>query len=261
LFIQYPEAIENTFKIAKMCNVEIDLGKWILPHFDVPEDETPNTYLKKLAKERLREKVSQVTPDLEKRLDYELDIIAKKGYSTYFLIVADFVNWSKLKGIAVGPGRGSAAGSLVAYSMGITELDPIKHNLPFERFLNPDRPSPPDIDLDFADDRRDEVIAYVTEKYGSDRVAQIITFGTMEARAAVRDVGRALGMPYAQPDRIAKMIPPGAQGFAMTLDKALQTTPELSFAYHNDRKPEDCLISLVSLKEFLDTLQFTRQGL
>jgi len=234
LFIQYPEAIENTFKIAKMCNVEIDLGKWILPHFDVPEDETPNTYLKKLAKERLREKVSQVTPDLEKRLDYELDIIAKKGYSTYFLIVADFVNWSKLKGIAVGPGRGSAAGSLVAYSMGITELDPIKHNLPFERFLNPDRPSPPDIDLDFADDRRDEVIAYVTEKYGSDRVAQIITFGTMEARAAVRDVGRALGMPYAQPDRIAKMIPPGAQGFAMTLDKALQTTPELSFAYHNE---------------------------
>lgn len=233
-FIQYPEAIENTRKIADMCNVEIELGKWILPHFEVPEGETAGSYLTQLAKERMKIKFGAITAELEKRLEYELDVITKKGYATYFLIVADFVNWAKEKGIGVGPGRGSAPGSLVAYSMGITELDPIFHSLPFERFLNPDRPSPPDIDLDFADDRRDEVIAYVTEKYGSDHVAQIITFGTMEARQAVRDVGRALGMPYAQPDRISKMIPPGAQGFAMSINKALKTSPELSSAYQNE---------------------------
>ena len=234
LFIKYEEAIENTVKIAKRCNVDIELGKWILPHFEVPTGETPNSYLKKLVKERLPLRISQISEEITKRLDYELEVITKKGYATYFLIVADFVNWAKQKGIAVGPGRGSAAGSLVAYSMGITDLNPLIHSLPFERFLNPDRPSPPDIDLDFADDRRDEVIAYVTEKYGSDRVAQIITFGTMEARQAVRDVGRALGMPYAQPDRIAKLIPPGVQGFPMTIDKALQITPELAYAYQNE---------------------------
>ncbi|OGG26806.1 DNA polymerase III subunit alpha [Candidatus Gottesmanbacteria bacterium RIFCSPLOWO2_01_FULL_39_12b] len=234
LFIQYPEAIENTVKIANRCNVEIELGKWILPHFEVPQGDTANSYLKKLAHERLKNRFSQVTPNLGNRLNYELEIISQKGYSTYFLIVSDFVNWAKEKGIAVGPGRGSAAGSLVAYSLGITDLDPIKHLLPFERFLNPDRPSPPDIDLDFADDRRDEVIAYVTEKYGNDKVAQIITFGTMEARQAIRDVGRALGMPYAQPDRIAKLIPAGAQGFPMSIDKAIQITPELTYAYQNE---------------------------
>lgn len=234
LFIQYPEAIENTVKIAEKCNVEIELGKWILPEFEVPGGETAETFLRKTALEGMRQRYSEMRDELKKRLDYELNIITVKGYSTYFLIVADFVNWAKRQGIAVGPGRGSAAGSLVAYSTGITELDPIRHNLPFERFLNPDRPSPPDIDLDFADTRRDEVIAYVTEKYGNDRVAQIITFGTMEARAAIRDVGRALGMPYAQPDRIAKLIPPGAQGFPMTIDKAVQTQPELSQAYQNE---------------------------
>ena len=234
LFIQYPEAIENTKKIGERCNVEIELGKWILPEFEVPSGESAEDYFKQTAKDGLKNRFSQVTSELSKRLDYELDIITKKGYATYFLIVSDFVNWAKDKGIAVGPGRGSAAGSLVAYSLGITELDPIKHVLPFERFLNPDRPSPPDIDLDFADDRRDEVIAYVTERYGSDKVAQIITFGTMEARQAVRDVGRALGMPYAQPDRIAKLIPPGAQGFAMSIDKALQLNPELASAYQNE---------------------------
>lgn len=234
LFIQYPEAIENSAKIAEKCNVEIELGKWILPHFQVPDGETPTSFLKKTVHERIKNRFSEVTADHKKRLDYELEIISKKGYSTYFLVVADFVNWAKQKGIGVGPGRGSAAGSLVAYAMGITELDPIRHSLPFERFLNPDRPSPPDIDLDFADDRRDEVIAYVTEKYGTDKVAQIITFGTMEARQAVRDVGRALGMPYAQPDRIAKMIPPGAQGFAMTIEKALEQTPDLMYAYQNE---------------------------
>ncbi|MBI3379556.1 DNA polymerase III subunit alpha [Candidatus Gottesmanbacteria bacterium] len=241
LFIQYPEAIQNTVKIANMCNVEIELGKWILPQFEVPIGETADSFLRKVAKNGIKGRFTQITSELSKRLEYELDIIINKGYSTYFLIVADFVNWSKQKGIAVGPGRGSAAGSLVAYSMGITDLDPIKHLLPFERFLNPDRPSPPDIDLDFADDRRDEVIAYVTEKYGNDKVAQIITFGTMEARQAVRDVGRALGMPYAQPDRIAKLIPPGAQGFPMSIDKAIQITPELGAAYKNEPETKNLL--------------------
>jgi len=241
LFIQYPEAIENTVKIARMCNLDIELGRWILPHFEVPTGETANTYLKKLATEHLKDRFSKVSKEIEQRLTYELEIIAKKGYSTYFLIVADFVNWAKTKGIAVGPGRGSSPGSLAAYLLEITDLDPIKHNLPFERFLNPDRPSPPDIDLDFADDRRDEVIAYVTEKYGSDKVAQIITFGTMEARQAIRDSGRALGMPYAQPDRIAKMIPPGALGFPMTIDKAIQTSTELAFAYRNESETKRLL--------------------
>lgn len=241
LFIQYPEAIENTGKIAQMCNVEIELGKWILPNFEVPDNTSPEEYLKQLTYERLKKRYDNVTQEINKRLNYELDIITNKGYSTYFLIVADFVNWAKDKGIAVGPGRGSAAGSLVAYTLEITDLDPIIHRLPFERFLNPDRPSPPDIDLDFADDRRDEVIAYVTEKYGNDKVAQIITFGTMEARGAVRDVGRVLGFPYAQPDRIAKMIPPGAQGFPMTIDKAIQTSPELSFAYQNEPETKKLL--------------------
>jgi len=234
LFIQYPEAIAQTKKIADMCNVEIELGKWILPHFTVPEGETAESYLKKLAYEGAKIRFGQLTEEVKIRLDYELSIITQKGYSTYFLVVSDFVNWAKKKNIAVGPGRGSAAGSLVAFSMQITDLDPLFHLLPFERFMNPNRPSPPDIDLDFADDRRDEVIAYVTDKYGSDKVAQIITFGTMEAKAAVRDVGRALGMPYAQPDRIAKLIPLGAQGFPMTIDKAIQITPELSFAYQNE---------------------------
>ncbi|MCJ7739691.1 DNA polymerase III subunit alpha, partial [Candidatus Microgenomates bacterium] len=241
LFMQYPEAIENTVKIAEMCNVEIELGKWILPHFEVPQNETPETYIRKLSHDGLVRRFGQTDSVLEKRLEYELKIIIQKGYPTYFLIVADFVNWAKTKGIAVGPGRGSAAGSLVAYSLGITELDPLKHNLPFERFLNPDRPSPPDIDLDFADDRRDEVIAYVTEKYGSDKVAQIITFGTMEARQAVRDVGRALGMPYAQPDRIAKLIPVGAQGFPMRIDRAKEMSAELMYAYNNEPETKKLL--------------------
>lgn len=231
LFIQYPEALENTIKIANMCEVEIEMGRWILPHFPVPGGESPDLYLKKLCQERLKEKFQEPTPEIYQRLDYELSVISQRGYSAYFLIVADFVNWAKEQKIAVGPGRGSVAGSLVSYVLRITDLDPIIHNLPFERFLNPSRPSPPDIDLDFADDRRDEVIAYVTEKYGKDRVAQIITFGTMEARQAVRDVGRALGMPYAQPDRIAKMIPLGAQGFPMTISRALEISTELATAY------------------------------
>jgi DNA polymerase-3 subunit alpha len=159
---------------------------------------------------------------IKQRIDYELTVIIKKKYETYFLVVSDFVNWAKNSHIAVGPGRGSAAGSVVAYVLNITDIDPFFFNLPFERFLNPLRPSAPDIDLDFADIRREEVIQYVTNKYGKDKVAQIITFGTMEARGSIRDVGRALGMPYAVPDRIAKLIPPGAQGSQMSIDLALE---------------------------------------
>ncbi len=231
LFIDQKEAIENTQKIADLCNVEIRLGKWILPHYNVPEGETAAGMLKDLIDIGMPKRYPEVTDEITQRVEYELSIILKKGYETYFLIVADFVNWAKNNGISVGPGRGSAAGSVVSYLLGITDLDPFYFKLPFERFLNPERPSPPDIDLDFADTRRDEVIAYVTKRYGKDRVAQIITFGTMEARGSVRDGGRALGMPYTQPDRIAKLIPAGWQGHAMTIEKALEQSSELRAAY------------------------------
>ncbi len=235
LFTDYPEATINTRKIADMCNLEIPLGRWILPPFSVPSGHTPITHLEEIVWEGARKVYADTYSDsIRDRVEYELSIITKKGYSTYFLIVTDFVTWAKRQGIFVGPGRGSAAGSVVSYILGITGIDPFYFNLPFERFLNPMRPSPPDIDLDFADDRRDEVIQYVTQKYGDDKVAQIITFGTMEARQAVRDTGRALGMPYAQPDRIAKMIPIGAQGFAMTIEKALTLSPDLKKAYDSE---------------------------
>jgi len=171
---------------------------------------------------------------VKKRLEYELNIIIKKGYTPYFLIVQDFVNWAKKAGIAVGPGRGSVAGSLVAYVLGITDINPLLYNLPFERFLNPERPTPPDIDIDFADTRRDQVLEYVTKKYGKDRVAQIITFGKMEARLAVRDVARALGHSYSQGDRIAKMIPPSRQGFPMTITQALEESAPFKFSYQTE---------------------------
>jgi len=234
LFLQYPEAVGNTSRIAGMCELSISIGKWILPNYTLTDSQTPASALTKLVFAKVRERYSTMTAGITDRINYELDIISKKGYETYFLIVADFVNWAKAKGIAVGPGRGSAAGSVVSYILGITGLDPFYFQLPFERFLNPSRPSPPDIDLDFADDRRGEVIDYVTQKYGKDKVAQIITFGTMEARGAVRDAGRALGMPYIQPDRISKMIPPGFQGSAMTIEKALAQSPELALAYKSD---------------------------
>lgn len=234
LFIQIPEAINNTVKISEMCNVEISLGKWIMPNFDVPDNKTPAEYIKKQVEEGLKIRYKELTPAIKERAEYELSVILKKGYETYILIVADFVNWAKSHGITVGPGRGSNAGSIVSYALKISDVDPLYFKLPFERFLNPMRPSPPDIDLDFADNRRDEVIEYVTQKYGRDKVAQIITFGTMEARGSVRDTGRALGMPYSGPDRISKMIPPGWQGHAMTLEKALEQSPELKIAYQSE---------------------------
>lgn len=241
LFAQYPEALENTVRIAKMCQLELAVGLWQLPKFPVPEGKTSDAYLRELVYERITSRYPVITDEIKNRIEYELDIINKRGYASYFLIVEDFVNWAKTHGITVGPGRGSAAGSVVSYALNITGLDPFYFQLPFERFLNPQRPSPPDIDLDFADDKRDEVIAYVTEKYGKDKVAQIITFGTMEARAAIRDAGRALGMPYSKPDRIAKMIPLGVQGHQMTIEIALEQSPELSLAYRSEPETKELL--------------------
>ncbi len=234
LFLDIPEAIENTVKIAQKCNLEIPMGKWILPKFETPNNQSPEDYLREIAYQRKDRVKNYPEKTVIERIEYELEIILKKGYATYFLIVQDFVNWAKNNGIAVGPGRGSAAGSLVAYITGITDINPLDYNLPFERFLNPERPTPPDIDIDFADKRRDEVLAYVTKKYGEDKVAQIITFGTMEARLAVRDVTRALGFPYSQGDRIAKMIPLGKQGFPMTIAKALEESTQLKFSYQTE---------------------------
>lgn len=234
LFAQYPEAIKNTIRIAEKCNVEIPMGNWIMPIFDVPGGVDAVEYITQKVDEGLERRYGIVTQEMKDRAAYELGIITGKGYEKYILIVADFVNWAKANGITVGPGRGSNAGSIVSYALQISDVDPLFFKLPFERFLNPMRPSPPDIDLDFADDRRDEVIAYVTQKYGEEKVAQIITFGTMEARQSIRDAGRALGMPYAAPDRIAKMIPPGVQGFPMHIDTALEINQDLSRAYSSE---------------------------
>lgn len=236
LFIDTPVAIENANKIAERCNVEITLGKWHMPIFDVPGDMSTTEYLTQLVYQGAKLRYGALTPQIQERIDYELSIIIKKKYETYFLVVSDFVNWAKDNGIAVGPGRGSAAGSVVSYALKITDADPFFFNLPFERFLNPLRPSAPDIDLDFADTRREEVIEYVTKKYGKEKVAQIITFGTMEARGSVRDTGRALGMPYAGPDRISKMIPPGWQGHSMTIENALLQSPDLNRAYQTEQE-------------------------
>ncbi|MDP3988289.1 MAG: DNA polymerase III subunit alpha [Candidatus Levybacteria bacterium] len=234
MFLQYPEALKNTVKIAEMIDLEIETSKWVIPHFNVPSKKTPEDYLRELVYENLKDRFKNPTDEIKTRIEYELSIIFQKGYTTYFLIVQDLKRWAREKGIAAGPGRGSVAGSIISYILKITELDPLEYGLPFERFLNPQRPTPPDFDLDFADDRRDEVIRYVTEKYGKDKVAQIITFGKMEARGSVRDAGRALGMPYAVPDRISKLIPQGFQGFAMTIEKALEQSAELAAAYRTE---------------------------
>lgn len=232
-FKDTPEAIENTLKIAEACNVEIELGNIQLPHFPVPDGYDGNSYLREWCEKGLAKRYPQATPaelaPIRERLDYELSVIAKMGWPSYFLIVADFINWAKDNKIVVGPGRGSAAGSLVCYLTGITNLDPLKYDLLFERFLNPERISMPDIDMDFADIRRGEVLNYVEEKYGHDHVAQIITFGTMAARAAVRDVGRVLDAPYDYCDKISKSIP-----MFMKLGEAIKTVPELREMYNND---------------------------
>lgn len=228
-FSDAPEVFENTLKIAEKCNVDLDLGGTILPHFEVPQGYNSNAYLKKLVEQGAMKKYGEMRPDIKERMDYEISVIQKMAYSDYFLIVSDYVNWAKNQGIVVGPGRGSAAGSLIAYALDITDLDPLKHGLLFERFLNPDRVSMPDIDMDFADDRRSEVIKYVTEKYGKDKVAQIITFGTMAARNAVRDTGRALGMSYSEVDRVAKLVEP-----TLPLTESVKVVPELKEIYNSE---------------------------
>ncbi|MFA6995109.1 MAG: DNA polymerase III subunit alpha [Patescibacteria group bacterium] len=232
-FKETPEAIKNTLKIAEECNVEIELGNIQLPHFEVPVGYDGNSYLRKWCEEgiskRFPEADSEVLTKIKERVDYELEVIAKMGWPSYFLIVADFINWAKDNKIVVGPGRGSAAGSMVCFLTGITNLDPLKYDLLFERFLNPERISMPDIDMDFADIRRAEVLNYVEEKYGHDHVAQIITFGTMAARAAVRDVGRVLDEPYEYCDKISKSIP-----MFMKLDEALKAVPELREMYSKE---------------------------
>ena len=231
LFPYAPQAIENTAKIAARCNVEIEFGVTKLPQFQVPEGETSWSYLNRLCMEGLKRRYLDDDGTLKARLDYELDVIHTMGYVDYFLIVWDFIHFARSQGIPVGPGRGSAAGSIVSYCLEITNIDPIRYDLLFERFLNPERVSMPDIDIDFCFERRQEVIDYVVRKYGKDQVVQIVTFGTLAAKGVIRDVGRVLDMPYAQCDAIAKMVP---NDLGMTLDRALKESPDLRNAYNSD---------------------------
>ena len=239
LFKNVPEAIENTLRIADACNVELEFNKLHLPEYRIPDGSEPYEYLRNLCYDGLK-RLTDAGPDRVERLEYELGVIRQMGYVDYFLIVWDFIKYAKDHGIMVGPGRGSSAGSLVAYCLGITTIDPMKYGLLFERFLNPERISMPDIDIDFCYERRQEVIDYVVEKYGKDRVAKIITFGTMAARAAIRDVGRALDIPYGDVDVVAKMIP---FQIGMNIDKALELNPELKLKYGGEER----------IRELIDT--------
>ena len=245
LFADIPEAIENTVKIAKECNVEFKFGEIHLPEFHAPDGKLNHEYLRNLCTEGLIDRYGEISPELRERLEYELGTIESMGYVEYFLIVWDFINYARKNGIMVGPGRGSAAGSIVAYALKITDIDPIKYGLIFERFLNPERISMPDIDIDFCYERRQEVINYVIEKYGADKVAQIITFGTMKAKGAVRDVGRAINMSYGEVDVIAKAIP---FDLKMTIDKALDTNPDLRSSYEGDRRVRELLDTAKALE-------------
>ena len=225
LFLSYPDAIENTQKIADMCNFDFEFGNTKLPYFETPDNMDHFEYFKLKCFEGLHKRYGEnVGQSYIDRLNYELETVEKMGYTDYYLIVWDFVAFAKSKGIPVGPGRGSGAGSLAAYCIGITDLDPMKYDLIFERFLNPERVSMPDFDIDFCYERRQEVIDYVTQKYGSDHVAQIVTFGTLQTRAAIRDVGRAMGMSYSSVDAVAKLIP---NSFHITIDQAVERSREL----------------------------------
>lgn len=249
LFSYAPQAIENTYKIAQRCNVEIEFGVTKLPKYEVPEGFDSWTYLNHLCYEGMKKRYpdmdsegcivsEQGRTNIKERLDYELSVIHTMGYVDYFLIVWDYINYARVNDIPVGPGRGSAAGSIVSYCLGITDIDPIKYSLIFERFLNPERVSMPDIDVDFCYERRQEVIDYVVEKYGKDRVVQIVTFGTMAARAVIKDVGRVLNLPYAMVDSIAKMVP---REIGITIDKALKENPDLKNAYESDEQVRDLI--------------------
>ncbi|MEK7133749.1 MAG: DNA polymerase III subunit alpha [Patescibacteria group bacterium] len=240
LFADIPEAIENSARIVEMCNLKLKLGLWVFPDFPIPAKSSANEELRALAERGFAIRGVPETKENKERVDYELSVIGSKGYSPYFLVVADLLRHARDEKILTNT-RGSAAGSLVSYLSGITTVNPIEYQLPFERFLNPERPSPPDIDMDLADNRRDELIAYVRNKYGEDKVAQIGTFGTMMARAAVRDVSRALGHSYGVGDRIAKLIPFGKQGFPVTIAGALEETPELAQLYKSDSDSREVL--------------------
>lgn len=235
LFQDHPEVLSNTIKVAELCNFVPDFKSYHLPVYPVPEGKTHEGYLMDLCREGMKKKINPVTPEIEERLAHEFKIIKQMGFVSYFLIVWDFVNYSKKNNIPVGPGRGSAAGSLIAYLLGITSINPMKYDLLFERFLNPSRISMPDIDMDFCYDRRTEVIEYVSQKYGRDCVAQIITYGTLAARAVIRDVGRVMGMPYPKVDQIAKLIPGEPK---MTLEKAIKTEPQLTALMEEDKEIE-----------------------
>ncbi len=239
-FKHLPEALENCQKIVDKCNLELELGKWLFADYVVPSGLSHDDELRKIVYEGVEKKKIEMTEETKKRIEYELDVIKTKGYAKYFLTVSDLLRFAHEKKILTTI-RGSVAGSIVTYLANITNVDPIAYKLPFERFLNPERPSAPDIDMDYADNRRDEVIAYAREKYGSNKVAQIGTFGTMMARGAVRDVARALGFPYSLGDSISKMIPMGSQGFPMTLDHAIEITPELKELYKTDEDAKDII--------------------
>lgn len=242
---EYPEALANTLAVAERCQVDLDFGHFHLPDYTIPDGYTLDSFLSEICWQKAQERYGQITPEIKERLEFELKTIKDMGYSGYFLITWDFVAFAREKGILVGPGRGSAAGSIVSYVLGITNIDPLAYNLLFERFLNPERVSMPDIDIDFCFERRGEVIDYVVQKYGADKVSQIITFGTMAAKAAVRDVGRVLNLGYAEVDRVAKMIP-GELG--MTIEKALEVSQELRNLYENDHNVKK-LIDLAAALE------------
>ena len=239
LFPDYPEAVENTVKIAELCNMDFQFGVHHLPEFKLPEGYTDgDAYFQKLCEEGFARRYPGAPAEYRERLAYEMGIIRQMGFVDYFLIVSDFIGYAKGRGIPVGPGRGSAAGSMVAYCMAITDVDPMKYSLYFERFLNPERVTMPDIDVDFCFERRQEVIDYVGRKYGADRVVQIVTFGTMAARGVIRDVGRVMDLPYAFVDSIAKMVPTELN---ITLDKALKMNPEFKKLYQEDEKVKELI--------------------
>jgi len=257
LFSYCPESIENTVIIAEKCNLTLSFDNVFLPHFEIGPEKTLEEHLRELAKKGLERIASSLTAEEKnryaKRLNQELEIIQAMGFAGYFLIVADFINYARSRNIPVGPGRGSVAGSLVAYALGITSIDPIRYGLFFERFLNPDRKGMPDIDTDFCMEGREEVIRYVTDKYGTDRVAQIITFGTMQAKAVIRDVGRALNMPYGEVDRIAKLVP---NVLNIKLNEAIKMEPRLQAEERNNEKVRKLLAlsrSLEGLKRHSST--------
>ncbi|OGI23530.1 MAG: DNA polymerase III subunit alpha [Candidatus Melainabacteria bacterium RIFOXYA2_FULL_32_9] len=245
----FDKAIDNTVEISEKCNLIIDMGKSILPHYPVPPNHTVESYLDQVAREGLSKRFKEITPALSERFKFELKIIEEMGFAAYFLIVSDFIKHARDNGIPVGPGRGSAAGSLVAYALGITNIDPIRHNLLFERFLNPERVSMPDVDIDFCIDKREKVIEYVSQKYGEDKVCQIITFGTLAARAAMKGVARVLDIPYAESDKLAKMIPTTPK---VKIDDALVEGLELKKFYESDPRVKE----LVDFAKSIEGIKF-----